>query len=55
MRGTFAHVLNTDAGQLPLLYASARLPRRIDKGHPGLTIALRKLVEASCTHTRLTE
>jgi hypothetical protein len=46
VRGTFAHVLNTDAGQLALTYAAARLLHRTDKGdHPHLAAPLRKLVD----------
>jgi hypothetical protein len=46
VRDTFADVLDTDAGQLALLYVAARLLHRVDKGdHPDLAAPLRKLVE----------
>ncbi|MFJ5985281.1 aminoglycoside phosphotransferase [Lentzea sp. NPDC092896] len=45
VRTTFADVLDTDAGQLALLYVAARLLHRIDRGdHPDLAAPLRKLV-----------
>lgn len=46
VRNTFAHVLDTDAGQLALHHVTARLLRHIDKGdHPHLATPLRKLIE----------
>ncbi|WP_189252182.1 aminoglycoside phosphotransferase [Lentzea flava] len=45
VRDTFAHVLDTDAGQLAQLYVGARLLHRIGKGdHPDLAAPLRKLL-----------
>ncbi|SFR29200.1 hypothetical protein SAMN04488564_117124 [Lentzea waywayandensis] len=46
VRDTFAHVLDTDPGQLAQLYVASRLLHRVDKGdHPDLAAPLKKLVE----------